>query len=160
MTGRPVATAAPEASGRVEARKAPRLPASAVPSIKGVRLSPHGTEATLLNISASGALVECASRIRLGTTVTTIFDGTFSPSTIEGRVARSSVANVSKKGVLQYHIGIAFNSPIAVGAPIAVGTPIAVEPAPAAANPQPEAAETTSQAVKATPVPPVVSNRW
>src|SRR5206468_11015511 len=52
----------------------PRVPASAVPGIKGVRLSPHGTEATLMNISASGILVECVSRLRLGTAVTTVLD--------------------------------------------------------------------------------------
>ena len=157
MTGNPVATAAPEAKPLVEARSAVRLPASAVPTIKGVRLSPHGTEATLLNISASGCLVECTSRIRLGTAVTTVFEGGFSPSTIEGRVARSSVANVSKKGVLQYHIGIAFNSRIAVGEPIAVQPAPAVEPAPAAANPQPGA---KPQAEGAAPALPVVANRW
>jgi len=157
VTGGPTTTAAPEAKGLVEARNAPRVPASAVPGIKGVRLSPHGTEATLLNISASGALVECTSRIRLGTAVTTVFEGTFSPATIEGRVARSSVANVSKKGVLQYHIGIAFNSRIAIG------TPPAVEPVLAAANPQPQAPETagtTPPAQTAAPVPPVLRNRW
>ena len=162
MTG-PVATAAPEANGLVEARNAPRVPASAVPGIKSVRLSPHGTEATLLNISASGALVECTSRIRLGTAVTTVFEGTFSPATIEGRVARSSVANVSKKGVLQYHIGIAFNSRIAIGTPPAVEQSPAVEPVLAAANPQPQAPETagtTPPAQTAAPVPPVLRNRW
>jgi len=156
VTGGPVATAAPEAQGLVEARNAPRLPASAVPGIKGVRLSPHGTEATLLNISASGALVECTSRIRLGTAVTTVFEGTFSPATIEGRVARSSVANVSKKGVLQYHIGIAFNNRIAIG------VPAAVEPVPVAATaqPAPETSGATQPAQTAAPVPPVVRNRW
>jgi len=165
VTGGPVATAAPEPNALVEARNAPRLPASAVPGIKGVRLSPHGTEATLLNISASGVLVECTSRIRLGTAVTTVFEGTFSPATIEGRVARSSVANVSKKGVLQYHIGIAFNSRIAIGAPPAVEQPPVVEPALAAAKPQPQAPETTGAtttplAQNAAPLPPVLRNRW
>jgi len=157
VTGGPTTTAAPEAKGLVEARNAPRVPASAVPGIKGVRLSPHGTEATLLNISASGALVECTSRIRLGTAVTTVFEGTFSPATIEGRVARSSVANVSKKGVLQYHIGIAFNNLIAIG------VPAAVEPGRAAAITQPEASEpvgATPPAQTAAPVPPIVRNRW
>ena len=162
MTGGPVVTA-PEANGLVEARNAPRVPASAVPGIKGVRLSPHGTEATLLNISASGALVECTSRIRLGTAVTTVFEGTFSPATIEGRVARSSVANVSKKGVLQYHIGIAFNNRIAIGVPPAVEQSPVVKPVLAAASPHPQAPETASTtppAQNAAPVPPVLRNRW
>jgi PilZ domain len=147
MTPRQVAAAvqSPEPGARVEARTAPRVPASAVAGIKGIRLSPHGTEATLLNISASGILVECTSRLRLGTAVTTIFDGTFSPASVEGRVARSSVANVSKKGILQYHIGIAFLSPIAF------------DQAPAAEIPQPDA---PPQAPSAAPVPPVIGNRW
>ena len=132
-------------SAPVEARTAQRLQASAVPGITGVRLSPHGAEATLLNISASGVLVECTSRLRIGTAVTTMFEGTFSPSSVEGRVARSSVSNVSKSGVLRYQIGIAFVSPIAL------------ETVPAAAIRPPEA---TPQARSEMPVPPVLKNRW
>ena len=171
MTVSHVTTAAPEAG--VEHRSAPRRPASAVPGIKGVRLSPHGSDATLLNISASGILVECTSRLRLGTAVTTVFDGTFSPSTIEGRVARSSVANVSKKGVLQYHIGIAFNKPFVFeAAPVAAAVrqpETAAAPAAQAAPETPGAAGApgvlgtpgaTAQAPEAAPVLPVVSNRW
>ena len=162
----PVAAAAPEATVTVEGRSAPRLPASAVPGIKGVRLSPHGTEATLMNISASGILVECTSRLRLGTAVTTVFDGTFSPATIEGRVARSSVANVSKKGVLQYHIGIAFNKPIVLqAAPVAAAIRQPEAPAASAAPETPGAPAlatpgTTAQAPEAAPVLPILSNRW
>jgi PilZ domain-containing protein len=158
-----VATAGPGTSVPVEARSAPRLPASAVPGIKGVRLSPHGTEATLMNISASGILVECVSRLRLGTAVTAVFDGTFSPSTIEGRVARSSVANVSKKGVLQYHIGIAFNKPIVIEtAPAAAAiqrpeAPAAVEAPGTGALGTPG---TTAPAPEAALVLPALSNRW
>jgi hypothetical protein len=152
MTGPQVSTArSPEPGVQVEARSAQRLLASSVPGIKSIRLSPHGTEATLLNISATGVLVECTSRLRLGTAVTVIFDGTFSPSSAEGRVARSSVANVSKKGVLLYHIGIAFV------------VPIVLEQAPAAATPQPEAASpapSATSAQSAAPVSPVVGNRW
>ena len=169
MTVSPVAAAAPEATVTVEGRSAPRLPASAVPGIKGVRLSPHGTEATLMNISASGILVECVSRLRLGTAVTTVFDGTFSPATIEGRVARSSVANVSKKGVLQYHIGIAFNKPIVLqAAPVAAAIRQPEAPAASAAPETPGAPGapalgtpgTTAQAPEAAPVHPILRNRW
>jgi hypothetical protein len=133
-----------EPSKQVEGRSAPRLLASSVPTIKGVRLSPFGAEATLLNISTTGVLVECTSRLRLGTAVTAVFEGTFSPSSAEGHVARSSVATVSKNGVLRYHIGIAFNNLITL------------EHVPAPAEHQPEA---MSQG-NATPVPPVVRNRW
>jgi PilZ domain-containing protein len=167
VTVSPVATAS---EAGVEHRSAPRRPASTVPGIKGVRLSPHGSEATLMNISASGILVECTSRLRLGTAVTTVFDGTFSPATIEGRVARSSVANVSKKGVLQYHIGIAFNKPIALeAAPVEAAVQ---QPETPAAPPAQVAQETpgapgvlgapgtTAQAPEAAPVLPILGNRW
>ena len=142
-----VAAAPPlvETSATAEARSASRLPASLVPSITAVRLSPHGADATLLNISASGVLVECATRFRLGTAVTAVFEGTFSPSSVEGRVARSCVATMNKNGVLRYHIGIAFNKPIPL------------QEAPTAAVRQPEA---TPQTPSATPARSVVSNRW
>ncbi|HVH25512.1 MAG TPA: PilZ domain-containing protein [Vicinamibacterales bacterium] len=125
------AIGAGESGTLVEGRSAPRLQAAEVPSIKGVRLRPFGAEATLVNISASGVLVECVTRLRLGTAVTVIFDGTFSPATAEGRVARSTVATVSKNGVLRYHVGIAFQNaiPLIVTA-VAPSKPAAVEAAP------------------------------
>jgi hypothetical protein len=134
----------------VEARSAPRLPASAVPGITGVRLSPHGAEATLLNISSSGVLVECTNRLRIGTPVTTMFDGTFSPASVEGRVSRSTVSNMSKNGVLRYQIGIAFVSPIALEAAGARQSD---------ATPQ-TPGEKTSPAASEMPVPPLLTNRW
>ena len=134
-----------ETSVTVEGRSASRLQASLVPSITGVRLSPYGADATLLNISAGGVLVECTSRFRLGTVVTVVFDGTFSPSSVEGRIARSSVATVDKKGVLTYYVGIAF------------ANPIALMEAPATANQQ---LETPPQPGVATPVQAVLANRW
>ena len=41
-----------------EQSAAPRQPASAVPSIKGLRISPPGFKATLVDISGSGLLAE------------------------------------------------------------------------------------------------------
>ena len=76
----------------IEHRNSGRRPASTVPEITGVRLKPHGADATLVNISTSGILVECASRIKPGTAVIIVFEGTFSPAQIDARVARSSVA--------------------------------------------------------------------
>jgi hypothetical protein len=127
----------------LDARSAPRFHASLVPAITGVRLSPYGADATLLNISASGVLVECASRLRLGTVLTIVFDGTFSPSSVEGRVARSSVATVDKKGVLRYHVGVAFLKRIS----LELSTPAERSAAP----PPPDAPP---------PSPAVVVNRW
>jgi hypothetical protein len=98
-----------------ENREAPRRPAAAVPSITGVRISPHGVEATLVNISESGVLTECGERLKPGSTVTVVFEGTFTPRSVEGRVARNTVSSMGKEGRLRYHVGIAFTKPIALG---------------------------------------------
>jgi len=134
-------------SRRTELRNAPRRPASQVPAITGVRVPPHASSATLLNISATGALLECTGRLSLGTAVTVFFDGTFSPSSVDSRVTRSAVSSMDKKGVLRYHIGLAFNDPIAF------------EDAPVAADlPEPEVAPPPAPVV--TPIPAVIANRW
>jgi hypothetical protein len=101
----------------VEHRAAPRVPASSVPAITGIRLSPIGADATLVNISATGVLVECGRRVQIGSAVTVQFQGTFSPASAEGRVARCAVATVGRTGDLRYHVGIAFKNPIVVAAP-------------------------------------------
>jgi hypothetical protein len=123
-----------------ENRNAPRRPASAVPSITGLRISPHGVEASLINISVSGVLAECGERLKPGSAVTVVFEGTFVPRTIEGRVARNSVSAMGKDGRLRYHVGISFTKPIDLGPD---------DTAPAKAEP-------------AGPVlvPPAVRNRW
>jgi PilZ domain-containing protein len=90
-----------------------------VPSITGVRLKPFGVDAALLNISASGVLVECARGLRLGTAVTVVFDGTFPTPLVEGRVARSTVATMATNGSLRYHVGITFQTRIALELPAA-----------------------------------------
>jgi len=60
MTGEPVAR---------------RYPASAFPEILGIRLAPTGATATLVNMSATGVLVECASRPLPGAVLTVHFTG-------------------------------------------------------------------------------------
>lgn len=87
---------------------APRLTASQVPSIKGISLSPPGTEVTLLNISVTGMLVEGDHRFRTGADVMAVFDGTLDPPSVPGRVVRCAVASINTDGVLKYHVGIEF----------------------------------------------------
>jgi hypothetical protein len=96
----------------IENRKSDRRDASLVPTITAVRLSPHGAEAKLINISTTGVLVECATRLQPGSSVTVIFEGGFSPSAIDSRVARSAVVAVNKGGGMRYQIGLAFKQPI------------------------------------------------
>lgn len=104
----------PAAAATQELRDAPRRPAAAVPSITSLRISPHGVEAALVNISGSGILAECSERLKPGSAVTVVFEGTFSPRTAEGRVARTTVSSMGKDGRLRYHVGISFTKPIAL----------------------------------------------
>lgn len=95
-----------------EQRSAIRIPAANVPSIEGVRISPGDLPSTLVNISTSGVLVECAFKPRPGSAVTVNFVGGFTPASVRGRVARTIVASLGKDGVLHYMIGIAFDEAI------------------------------------------------
>jgi len=95
-----------------EQRSAARIPAARVPSIQAVRLSPGDSISTLVNISTSGLLVECISKPRPGSAVTVNFVGSFTPTTVKGRVARTIVASLGKDGVLHYMVGIAFDESI------------------------------------------------
>jgi hypothetical protein len=99
MTGEPVAR---------------RYPASAFPEIQGIRLAPLGVVATLVNMSATGVLVECASRPVPGAAVTVHFKGTFNPASIEGRVVRCEVAGIAADGSLRFHLGLAFTTRLAL----------------------------------------------
>jgi PilZ domain-containing protein len=117
---------------------APRKPASAVPSITGLRISPPGFKATLVDISASGLLAELAVPLKIGQVVTVNFEGRFEPQSVKAHVVRSSVASMTAAGV-RYHVGLAFMAAIALD-----DTPpeadAANHPAPAAAPdlPQPD----------------------
>src|SRR5262249_27505614 len=130
----------------IDARKAVRRAAAEVPSITGLRISPHGLEATLVNISANGLLAECDEALKPGSQVSVAFEGGFSPSSVDGRVARTAVASTAPNGKLRYHVGIALKERIAVlDKPVAPGLEV---PRPLAVPPP------------STPVRPVVRNRW
>ena len=111
MTPPPIATASDQ-------RAALRIPAARVPSIQGVRISPpNDLTSTLVNISTTGVLVECTAKPRPGSSVTVHFLGTFTPSAVRGRVARTIVASLGKDGLLRYMVGIAFDEPIQLEVP-------------------------------------------
>jgi len=137
----PVAAVA-ESSGRADAR----YPATAVPAIKSVRLSP-GDVVTLLNVSASGILVEGKTRFVPGTRVSVIFDGAVTPPQVKGRVVRCQVSAIGTGGALQYQSGIAFEAKVT----LPVEQP--AEPAPPEPAPPPRAA-------KANAPPAPARNRW
>src|SRR5437879_2542450 len=99
-----------------------RRPASAVPSITGLRISPPGFKATLVNISPSGLVAEWGLALKIGQTVTIAFEGKVTPQSVGALVVRSSIASASSAG-LRYHVAIAFTSriPEAGDADCAVG---------------------------------------
>lgn len=90
-----------------------RLTAAQVPSIRSIRISPHGADAALVNISARGLLSECRVALRPGTKVTVIFSGGFSPESVSGRVARSAVARMAEDGI-RYEVAVAFDEPLSL----------------------------------------------
>jgi hypothetical protein len=133
-------------------RPARRHPASAFPEIRGIRLEPLGAEASLVNLSATGILVETASRPALGTALTVIFDGTFDLASIGCRVVRCVVAGIAPDSTLRYHLGLAFTTRLALAQDADDdAAPPAVVPAT-----EPELETAVASAVGA----PVLRNRW
>jgi hypothetical protein len=133
----------------IENRKADRRDASLVPTIIGVRLSPQRAEAKLINISTTGVLVECGTRLQPGSSVTVIFEGGFTPSSVDSRVARSSVVAVNKGGGMRYHIGLAFKQPIVL------------DELPSTAAPEPPAKAVDETISEPSPIASSVPrNRW
>jgi len=138
----------------------PRFPASAVPSIKGVRLSP-GEAVQLINISKTGVLVEGKTRFVPGTRVTVIFEGTFTPGQIKGRIVRCQVSSIHD-GSLRYQSGIQFDKKLEAhpgDLQEALPDPSPLKAAAAAAAPAAAAdAPPAKGAAKQAPAPLV--NRW
>jgi PilZ domain-containing protein len=108
----PPAGVRPQPPHQGERSAAARRPASAVPSIKGLRISPPGFKATLVDISVSGLLAEWGVALKIGQAVTVDFEGTFSPQSLAAHVIRSAVASMTSGGV-RYYVGLAFTAPIA-----------------------------------------------
>lgn len=147
-------TAVAESNRRVD----PRYPAAAIPAITGMRLSP-GEAVTLVNISASGVLVEGKTRFVPGTRVTVHFEGAIKPNQMKARVVRCQVSAIGGGGSLQYQSAIAFEGRMEL--------PVdeAALPASAAPSPveEPPASKKGKAATAAPPAPaatPRVYNRW
>jgi len=82
-----------------------------MPSITGLRISPPGIGATLVDISTNGLLAESGVAPRIGQEVEVTFEGTFSPATAAGQVVRSAIAAMAPGGI-RYHVAVAFTTPI------------------------------------------------
>ena len=150
-----VETAVVESNKRVDTR----YPAAAVPAITGMRLSP-GDGVTLVNISASGVLVEGKTRFVPGTRVNVIFEGPVKPPQIKGRVVRCQVSSIGGGGSLRYQSAIAFEGrvelPVDDAALPAPPTPVVEEPPP----PKKGKAAAATAAAAAPAQPPRIYNRW
>ena len=116
----------------IDPGNARRLPGEAVTGITGLRLHPPGSEAGLVNISATGVLASSPTKLRVGFVLRVQFEGGFSPQFVDGRVVRCEVAMMERDGLLRYHIAIEFDTPIVLEQATAVPT-AAATPAPAAA---------------------------
>jgi hypothetical protein len=111
-----------------------RLDRTVVPGITGLRFLPQRTEATLVNISPSGVLVETAEKYRVGSETSVMFEGGFTPPTARGRIVRCEVAVMGRDGVLRYHIAIEFDSPLTLGAALEDSAPAPASAAAAVRN--------------------------
>lgn len=147
-------TAVAESNRRVD----PRYPAAAIPAITAMRLSP-GEAVTLVNISASGVLVEGKTRFVPGTRVTVHFEGTIKPNQIKARVVRCQVSAIGGGGSLQYQSAIAFEGRMELPVDEAV-LPAAAAPPPVEEPPPPKKGKAAAAAPAAPAVAPSVYNRW
>jgi PilZ domain-containing protein len=130
----------------------PRYPAEAISAITSMRLSP-GDAVRLVNISASGVLVEGKTRFVPGTRVSVIFEGPRAPAAVKGRVVRCQVSAIAGGGSLQYQSAIQFEQKIEVPVDEA-----ALPQAPAPTAPAP--AKTAGSKKQEQHAPPKAYNRW
>lgn len=90
------------------ATDARRVPGHQVAGGTTVKLSPGGV-AELLNVSATGALVESRNRLAAGTKVVLAIGGD-QPQRLEGEVLRSTVAAIHRDSTMTYQLAIAFGA--------------------------------------------------
>src|SRR5262245_54073033 len=119
----------------------PRYPAATVPGITGMRLSP-GDAVSLVNISASGVLIEGKTRFVPWTRLTVIFEGPRAPDSVKGRVVRCQVSSIGGRGSLHYQSAIAFETRIEVPIDEAATVAPSIESTPSAPPTQTGTAQT------------------
>ncbi len=88
-------------------RKAPRLDATAIPSLKGIN-EVGGPEVKLINISRGGALIESQERLSTGSNICLRLVTEDKVHLIKGRVLRYSVSSLVD-GVIRYQSAIVFD---------------------------------------------------
>ena len=101
----------PSTTNRAEPRHRPE----AVPEIAAIRLSP-GDAGQIVNISASGLLMESHTRYAPGGRVTVHFEGPIAIKQIKGRIVRCQVSAIGEKGALHYQTAVAFSGRLSLAA--------------------------------------------
>jgi hypothetical protein len=101
-------------NGRAD--RMPRMTPATIGIAKEVKLLPGG-EATLLNISNSGAQIEGKSRLVVGSRVSIRLQGA-SVKRLDGTIVRSQVSTIHRDGSLSYESGVDFDRPYPITGPL------------------------------------------
>ena len=104
----------PAINGRAD--RMPRMTPATLGISKEVKLLPGG-EATLLNISNSGAQIEGKSRLVVGSRVSIRLQGA-SVKRLDGTIVRSQVSTIHRDGSLSYESGVDFERPYPITGPL------------------------------------------
>ncbi len=130
----------PPLNGRAD--RMPRVLPAAIGLAKEVKLLPGG-EATLLNISNSGAQIEGKNRLVVGSRVSIRLQGV-AVKRMDGVIVRSQVSTIHRDGSLSYESGVDFDRPYPITSPLDGDLPaVAIQAMPTpAAQPREEVAVT------------------
>ncbi len=107
-----------------ERRAAKRISAAELPWIKGIALANVGV-AGLINLSSSGALLHCRTRLVPSQEVVLQIIGAGSRFRVKGHVVRCEVSAVRKGSTIDYRAAIAFDPdpcPLPVSAHLSIGS--------------------------------------
>ena len=104
-----------------------RVTPAAIGLEKEIRLLPGG-EATLLNISNSGAQIEGKNRLIVGSRVSIRLQGG-SVKRMDGVIVRSQVSTIHRDGSLSYESGVDFERPYPIIGPLDGDVPAVPIPA-------------------------------
>jgi hypothetical protein len=96
----------------LERRRAARLPPSAIPFLKSVKLV-AGPEVKLINVSRGGALIESEARLSPGSAICVRLVTGESIYLLKGRVLRARAVALSGAEI-RYHIAVAFDQEFTV----------------------------------------------
>jgi len=121
----------PTINGRAD--RMPRVTPASIGIAKEVKLLPGG-EATLLNISNSGAQIEGKNRLVVGSRVSIRLLGG-SVKRMDGVIVRSQVSTIHRDGSLSYESGMDFDRPYPITSPLdgdMPAVPVQAMPTPAA----------------------------